>query len=100
MADLKINTTKVLSVAGSIRNYNDQMQRDFAIAEGGINRLDLVWDSPAAVSGLRKFWELKDRFCDTRYRVMDNYAKYLTQLVAPGYEEAEEANKSLADAFK
>ena len=47
-----------------------------------------------------KFNELKAKFPEAQYRVIDNYVQFLLQQVGEGYVQTEKANESLADAFK
>ncbi len=100
MANLKVNTDAVVNAANNLKTLNNQMKNEFPSVQTAINRLDSSWEGAAANNAIRKFNELKSNFCDARYNVIDNYINFLLQQVGEGYTQTENANKSLADAFK
>ena len=100
MSDLKISTDVAVTVAGNIKLYNGQIRDGFPNVQTAITRLDNSWDSPAATVAISKFNEIKSKFSDARYNVLDNYVNFLLQQVGEGYTQTEEANVSLADQFK
>lgn len=100
MADLKINTQLAVNAANSLKNINNQIRDSFPSVESAISRLDASWDGSAASTSISKFNEIKTKYPDARYNVIDNYANFLLQQVGEGYTQTEETNKSLADAFK
>lgn len=100
MADLKISTDAVVAAAGNIKLYNTQMRDDFPNVQTAITQLDNCWEGPAATVAISKFNEMKSKFLDARYNVLDNYVNFLLQQVGDGYTQTEEANISLADQFK
>lgn len=99
MADLKVNTDAVVSAAGKIRSCNNTMRNSFSNVENTITKLDSSWDGSVAVMAINKFNQIRVDFCDSRYKVMDNYVNFLLQQVGQGYEQTQNANKSLADQF-
>lgn len=100
MGNLKINTDYVVSAATKIKNYNAQIRAELANVQNAISQLNAEWDGSAANSTINKFNEIKSKFSDARYAVVDNYVNFMFQQVGEGYTQTEEVNKSLADAFK
>ena len=100
MADLKINAEAVVRAAENIRNFNNTMRDSFDSVQDAISRLDNYWEGSAATSVISKFGAIKNNYCDARYSVLSNYIGFMLQQVGEGYNQTEEVNKSLADAFK
>lgn len=99
MANLKINTESAVTAAGNIQTINGQIWDDFSNVQSAMTRLDNVWEGPAATYAIGKFNESRTQ-AKERYDVVDNFVNFLLQPVGEGYVQTEEANKSLADAFK
>lgn len=100
MASLKINTEAAVTAAGNIKLYNTQMRDNFPNVQTAITQLDNCWDGSAATVAISKFNEIKSKFFDARYNVLDNYVNFLLQQVGEGYTQTEDTNVSLADQFK
>lgn len=100
MAKLKINTDAVVTAAGNIKLYNTQIRDGFPNIQTAITQLDNSWDGSAATSAISKFNEIKSKFFDARYNVLDNYVNFLLQQVGEGYTQTEDTNVSLANQFK
>lgn len=100
MANLKINTDTAVTAAGNIKLYNTQMRDNFPNVQTAITQLDNCWDGSAATVAISKFNEIKSKFFDARYNVLDNYVNFLLQQVGEGYTQTEDTNVSLADQFK
>ncbi len=100
MSDLSINTDLVVSTASSISEINNQIRADFDRAQAAVNQMDLGWDGEAATQAIGKFNEIRNNYVDARYDVISNYVNFLLQQVGQGYEQTENVNVSLADAFK
>lgn len=100
MDNLKINTDSAVTAARNIGNINKQIRDGFSSVHSAIKQLDSSWDGSASTKAIRKFSEIKQKYSDARFNVVDNYVKFLLQQVGQGYEQTEQANKSLADAFK
>lgn len=95
-----MNTEAVVTAAGNLKSINNQIRNDFPRLQTAITQLDSAWDGSAATTAISKFNEIKSKFLDARYNVIDNYVKFLLQQVGEGYTQTEDANKSLADQFK
>ncbi len=95
-----MNTEAVVTAAGNLKSLNNQIRNDFPGLQTAITQLDSTWDGSAATTAISKFNEIKSKFLDARYNVIDNYVNFLLQQVGEGYTQTEETNKSLADQFK
>ena len=100
MANLKINTDCAVTAATHIKTINGQIRDGFTSVQNAITQLDNAWDGSAATNSIGKFNEIKSKFPEARYNVVDNFVNFLLQQVGEGYVQTEETNKSLADAFK
>lgn len=100
MASIKVNTDLAIAAANNIKNANSQIRDGFPKVQRAINQLDNSWDGSAATNAISKFNEMQSKYVDARYKVVDNYVNFLLQQVGEGYAQTEEANISLADAFK
>lgn len=100
MADVKVLTDLVMTTANEIGQINSNIKNDFTDVRNAINRLNAEWDGQAATEAMGQFNNIASQFCDSRYKVMENYVSYLKKQVTPGYENTENANVKLADAFK
>ncbi len=100
MADLRINIDNAVATSNNLKRLNTQIRDAFPGVQTAINRLNNSWDGPAASKTIAKFSEIKEKYAEARYNVVDNYVRFLLQQVGEGYTQTEEANTSLADAFK
>ena len=100
MADIRIDTDAVVTVAGNIKLYKTQIRENFSNVQSAVTQLDNCWEGSAATSAIRKFNEIKSKYPEVRYNVLDNYVNFLLQQVGEGYTQTENTNVSLADLFK
>ena len=100
MANLKVNTEAAITAANNIKLCNTQIRDNFPTVQNAINQLNNSWDGSASNAAISKFNEIKSKFSDARYNVLDNYVNFLLQQVGEGYTQTEEVNVSLAEQFK
>ena len=100
MGSVKINTDAVIATAEEVKQLNAEMRDGFTEVQQAITRLNNSWDGSASEAAISKFNEMKEKFCDARYNVLDNYANFLLNQVGEGYNQTENVNISLADQFK
>lgn len=100
MSNLKVNTESAVTAASNINLYNIQMRDNFPAVQNAITQLDNSWNGSAASFTISKFNEIKAKFFDARFNVLNNYVNFLLQQVGEGYSQTEENNISLADQFK
>lgn len=97
---IAVNTDTVASTAESIRTINNRINEQYDVVQRAMSQLDNCWDGSAASFAIPKFKEIRSKFYQARYTVVDHYVAFLFQQIGQGYTETEEANKSLASAFK
>lgn len=100
MANLKIDTAAVTTAAANIGNINKQIRDGIDQVESAIKRLDNSWDGSASTAAISKYSEMKSKFVDARFKVMENYRRYLLEQVGQGYVQTEDVNKKLSERFK
>ena len=100
MPSIKINTDAAVNAAGHIKQINQQINDAFDSVWKSVRNLDKSWDGPASVKAIPRFDTIRDACCNSRYNVLDNYARFLLNAVGQGYEKTETVNTSLADQFK
>lgn len=101
MGRLHVNTGAIRSTAKDIRSANERIRDGFdSTTKSVFNPLMNSWESPAASHAVKRFTDIRNCFYSDRYTVMDNYARFLEQLIGEGYDETEKNNTSLADLFK
>lgn len=100
MANLKVNTDIAVTTAKQISELNHQIYEGFSQVESSINSLRNSWDGSASDNAIGHFNVLRKDYPDNRFNVVDNYVNFILQQVGEGYTQTEDANVSLADAFK
>ena len=100
MAKQTIDTERVAGTITRLQNINRNIDTAFGTMERKAKgTLEQNWTSAAGDTALTKMLELF-KSGKTRETVLRNYIALLEQQVKPGYEHAEETNKSLASQFK
>lgn len=99
MPTQSIDTTIIRSGATMLRSADNKLNSSFSELQRKFRRLERVWKGQAGSRAQTKFYELAKHNTD-RSSVVQNYITMLEQVVAPGYESAEKANRTLADNFK
>lgn len=100
MANLKINTDSVVTAATNIKTINRQIRDGFSSVQNAVTQLDNAWDGSAATNAIGKFNEIKNKYPNSRYNVIDSFASFLLQQVGERYVQTEDGIKSLAKEFK
>ena len=100
MKGVKINTDVVITTSEKLKLLNEEMRDGFNSVQKAIIQLNNSWDGSASEATISKFNEIKVKFCDARYIVLNNYANFLLNQVGEGYNQTEKANVSLAEQFK
>ncbi len=96
---IKIDTDSVLEEANKLSTCNQNIIDEFENLMQEIRNLENNWTSNASSNAISSFETIKTNM-SSRGTEMSNYISILTNVVAPGYEDTETRNSSLADAFK
>lgn len=100
MAKQSIDTERVAATVTRLRNINRNISNAFGTMERTAqNGISFNWKSATGDAALTKMLELFKNN-QARETVLQNYIILLEQQVRPGYENAEETNRSLASQFK
>lgn len=98
MDGIRINTDRVVEMAGIIDSHNDFLSTYRGNFEKEIKKICTEhWKGEAANKAISKLSEINE---EKRFNEIKAYANILRQYVGEGYNETEETNKNLADAFK
>ena len=100
MSELNVNTEAIATAADNIDDINGLIHDRFIDLQKEVAKLKGEWQSPASETVMNKFDEIKTCFEDERYTVLQNYVRFLRDVVGVGYEQTEDVNKSLSEAFK
>lgn len=95
-----INTERVTDTAQIIKVCNDNISAEIEEVERVIQQLNDAWDGMASEAAISKYQNIKKTYYERRYKVMNQYTDYLLTPVNQGYEQTENVNTSLSDAFK
>lgn len=97
---ITIDSEQVLSIAGQIDSDNKRLQELLNQSKATIDGLGAVWTGGAADETRSSYEAFAGKFFQTYHDVLDQYVKFLRNNVASQYEQVEQANRQLADAFK
>jgi len=100
MSQITIDSEQVLAIATQIENDNKQLQELLNSSKSTVDSLSSYWSGKASDETRASYDEFAGKFFQTYYDVLDQYVKFLRSNVAAQYEEVEQVNTQLADAFK
>ena len=101
MSELKLDPAVIDSVAGTLRNINENTEKVIEQSlRPAVTSLFHNWSGGASDHAKDVFVGMMKAYSQPRYDILDNYVKALEQLIKTGYLTVEEANTSLADQFK
>ena len=97
---ITLDTEQVLSIATQIENDNNQLKELLENTKQTIDSLSATWTGQAADETRASYTEFSNKFFQQYYDVLEQYVKFLRTNVSEQYSQTEQANKTLADAFK
>lgn len=97
---LTLDTEQVLAIASQIENDNRQLQQLLNDSKSSVDSLSSYWTGKASDETRSSYETFANKFFQTYYDVLDQYVKFLRNNVSAQYEQTEQVNTSLADAFK
>mgnify|MGYP001161684225 CR=1 FL=1 len=95
-----VNTDEVTSLAGNIDTSNNNITNALDNVTSAMNRLKGAWGGAAGEKAATLFNALNSGCIEVQRLAIADYANFLRQRVASGYEQVESANTALSDAFK
>lgn len=98
--EIKIDTKQVETIAGNIKIINESIRNDFENVENAINTLNKNWTGEASDEALRVFVNIQQTYCEKRFNIVNDFARFLETVVGINYDTLENKVKRAADAFK
>jgi len=95
-----VNTSDIVSLAGTIDAKNEELTSAFSEAETKMNALNGAWSGAASEKILSMYAEFHSECISKQHSLIAEYTRYLRACVATGYEQVETVNERLSDAFK
>ena len=99
-SQITIDSEQVMSIASQIDSDNKRLQELLTQSKATIDNLGSSWTGGAADETRSSYEAFAGKFFQTYHDVLDQYVKFLRSNVASQYEQVEQANRQLADAFK
>lgn len=100
MTGITIDSEQVLAIASSIESDNQQLQQLLNDSKATVDSLSSYWTGKAADETRSSYESFANKFFQTYHDVLNQYVKFLRNNVAMQYEQTEQVNTQLADAFK
>lgn len=97
---ITIDSEQVLGIASQIENDNKQLQQLLTESKATVDNLSSYWTGKAADETRASYDSFAGKFFQTYYDVLDQYVKFLRTNVSAQYEQTEQVNTQLADAFR
>lgn len=95
-----VNTGEVATLASSIDTANNNINNALSDVTSAMSALKNAWGGEAGEKAISMFNALNTNCIEVQRLAISDYANFLRQRVASGYEQVETANMSLSDAFK
>lgn len=100
MVQMTLDTEQVRSIAAQIENDNNSLKEKLEQTKSTINALSQTWTGTASEETRSSYEGFANKFFQQYYDVLDQYVKFLRTNVAEQYEQTEQVNTKLSDAFK
>ena len=97
---MTIDSEQVLAIASQIESDNQQLQELLNDSKSTVDGLSAYWTGKAADETRASYDSFAGKFFQTYFDVLEQYVKFLRNNVASQYEQIEQVNTQLADAFK
>ncbi|CDX04958.1 Type VII secretion system ESAT-6-like [Desulfitobacterium hafniense] len=97
---ITIDSEQVLAIASQIESDNQQLQQLLNDSKATVDSLSSYWMGRASDETRASYESFANKFFQSYYDVLNQYVKFLRNNVAMQYEQTEQVNTQLADAFK
>ena len=97
---LSVKTEQVQALADTITQKNQSIGSAFDDVASAMASLKGAWSGEAGEQVISLYNSLREGCIDVQQQAIGNYAEFLRQRVAAGYEAVETGNIRLSDAFK
>jgi len=99
-AQITIDSGQVLGIASQIESDNQKLQELLNDSKATVDSLSSYWTGKAADETRTSYESFGNKFFQTYFDVLNQYVKFLRTNVADQYEQTEQVDTQLADAFK
>jgi WXG100 family type VII secretion target len=100
MTQITLDSEQVLAIASQIESDNEQLQQLLNDSKASVDSLSAYWTGKAADETRSAYESFAGKYFQSYYDILNQYVKFLRTNVAAQYEQTEQANTQLADAFK
>lgn len=100
MSQITIDSQQVLGIASQIENDNNQLQQLLNDSKATVDSLSTYWQGKASDDTRSSYNVFAGKFFQQYHDVLNQYVVFLRKNVAEQYEQTEQINTQLADAFK
>ena len=100
MTQITLDSDQVMAIASQLENDNHELQQLLNDSKATVDSLASYWSGQAAEETRSAYETFAGKFFQTYYDVLDQYVKFLRNNVAAQYEQTEQVNTRLSDAFK
>jgi WXG100 family type VII secretion target len=97
---ITIDSEQVLAIASQIESDNGQLRQLLDDSKASVDALSSYWTGKASEATHDSYESFAGKYFQTYYEVLDQYVKFLRANVAAQYEQTEQVNTQLADAFR
>lgn len=98
--NITISTEQVEGIANQMSNKNDQLNEELLRCKDLVNALADVWEGQASQAVIEAFNDFANKYFSNYKEAIDDYVKFLRQVVNVNYAEVEKSNIGAAEAFK
>ena len=100
MAQMTLDTEQVLAIASQIESDNQHLLELLQESKATVDALSSYWQGTASDETRASYDSFSGKFFQQYHDILEQYVKFLRSNVAAQYEEVEQHNTQLADAFK
>ncbi|MCL2157957.1 MAG: WXG100 family type VII secretion target [Oscillospiraceae bacterium] len=100
MTQMTLNTEQVLNIASQIETDNTQLRELLNGSKSTIDSLSSYWTGTASEETQKAYESFANKFFQVYYDILDQYVKFLRVNVAEQYDQTENVNTQLSDAFR
>ena len=97
---ITIDSEQVLAIASQLESDNQELQQLLNDSKASVDSLASYWTGRASDETRSSYESFANKFFQQYYDVLEQYTKFLRSNVAAQYEQTEQVNTQLADAFK
>ena len=98
--NIRISTDQVLEIAAKIEQLNNRLGETLTQSKTLVDGLGNIWQGEAAQDTITAYDGFATKYFENYREIIASYVSFLRLNVAADYAETENANISLAEAFR